>query len=227
MLMGMPSFNDAPGGGVDAVRRYWDKRASEETDACGKIESGPRGQRMRFENFRLGVVLEGSSVLDVGCGVGDFYGHLKACSIGCDYTGVDISAPMVEQARRRYPAGRFEVANILETADEKVADYTVAFAIHNVVVPGGWQLLEAITRRQFALCRVAAHVDLLTDRFQGFDPHIQSWRAEDILALALEITPYATLRHHYLPNAFSVTLYREPLIDTATGLHLDWEAPAA
>jgi len=88
-------------------------------------------------------------------------------------------------------------------------------------MPGGRELLRRVTRRQFELCRRAAHVDLLTDRYPGFDPHIQSWRVEEVLTLALSITPYVALRHDYLPNAFSVTLYREPLIDSCPGLLLD------
>ncbi len=42
-----------------------------------------------------------------------------------------------------------------------------------------------------------------------------------VLALALEVTPWVVLRHDYLPNDLSVTLYREPLIDTRNDLMLD------
>lgn len=71
------------------------------------------------------------------------------------------------------------------------------------------------------MCRVAAHVSLLTDRYTGFASHIQPWRVEEILTLALDITPFVALRHDYLPNDFSVTLYRQPLIDTRTDLLLE------
>ncbi len=98
---------------------------------------------------------------------------------------------------------------------------TLAIAIHNVRFGGAEELLVATMRRQFELCTRAAHISLLTDRYQGFADHILPWRAEQVLGFALEISPNVVLRHDYLPNDFSVTLYREPLIDTRPGLLLD------
>lgn len=210
--------------GLDAVRTYWDERATRHGDDCVKIESSKRAQRMRFESFVLSHELAGRSILDVGCGTGDLLEHLDARGVKCSYHGVDLSGEMIGAAQAKHRSGTFEAANILDWDPSNEArrfDYVVSFAIHNVRVPGGRELLEKLTRQQFALCRVAAHVDLLTDRFQGFDPHIQPWRAEEILTLALSITPYVVLRHDYLPNDFSVTMYREPLIDTRRDLMLE------
>jgi hypothetical protein len=70
-------------------------------------------------------------------------------------------------------------------------------------------------QRQYELCVIAVHVSILSNRYRKFGPTIQAWSAEKVLRMALEITPYVLLRHDYLPNDFSVTLYRKPLIDTA------------
>lgn len=199
---------------------YWNTKASREASDCARIESGQRAQRMRFENFVVHHDLAGSRILDVGCGVGDFYDHLKRRGIGCGYLGVDIAEQMVSRCRERFPEASFEVADITGWQPAEPCDYAVSFAIHNVRMEGGRELLESVTRRQFELCTKAAHVSLLTDRFSGFDAHIQPWRAEEVLSLALSITPYVVLRHDYLPNDFSVTLYREPLIDTRKDLFL-------
>lgn len=206
---------------VHALQSYWDEKASSEASDCARIESGRRAQKMRFENFVIHHDLQGASILDVGCGVGDFFAHLQCREHGADYTGVDLSEKMIARSRERFPEARFEVRNILEGSAAPQFDYTVAFAIHNVRVPNGEDILRAVTRRQFEFCRRAAHISLLTDRFPGFAKHIQPWRAEEILSLALEITPYVVLRHDYLPNDFSVTLYREPLIDVRRDLLLD------
>ncbi len=203
------------------VQSYWDKKAIEEASDCQRIESGRRAQLMRFENFVIHHELAGASILDVGCGVGDFYAHLERRQIASGYFGADLSVKMVERCRERFPAGRFEAVNILDWTPPEPFDYTVAFAIHNVRIDGGDKILREVTRRQFDLCRRAAHISLLTDRFPGFASHIQPWSPEEILTLALSITPYVTLRHDYLPNDFSVTLYRQPLIDVRKDLLLD------
>lgn len=201
------------------VRDYWDARARTSGSDCERIESGRKGQRLRFEAFLGHHDLRGRSVLDIGCGVGDFFDRLQARGIGADYQGLDVSPEMIARARQRFPGARFEVGEAAAVTSQY--DYTVAFAIHNVRVDDGRRILEDALARQFAMSRVAAHMSLLTDRYSGFDPHIQAWRAEEILTLALSITPYASLRHDYLPNDFSVTLYRRPLIDADPALTAD------
>jgi SAM-dependent methyltransferase len=212
---------DSTASGLAGVQAYWEKKATAETDDCARIESGARGQRMRFENFALQHDLTDASVLDIGCGVGDFHEHLQRRTFRGTYVGIDLAEGMIARCRERFPAARFERRDLLSWPTDERWDYTVALAIHNIRMPGGRELLENVTRRQFDLCRRAAHVDLLTDRYAPFDSHIQAWRAEDVFAFALSITPYVVLRHDYLPNSFSVTLYREPLIDTRGGLLLD------
>jgi 23S rRNA (guanine745-N1)-methyltransferase len=52
----------------------------------------------------------GDVVLDAGCGEGFYLGSLARRS-GCEGHGVDISAPAVEAAARRYPECQWTVAN--------------------------------------------------------------------------------------------------------------------
>ena len=128
---------------------------------------------------------------------------------------------MIRRARERFPEARFRVGDSLAGLQGAPFDYTVSIGIHNVKVPGAWDLLASSMHQQFAACRVAAHLSLLTDRYDRFADHIQAWKVEDVLGLALSITPYVALRNDYLPNDFSVTLYRSPLIDTDSSLMLD------
>lgn len=202
------------------LRDYWGRRATREGDDCARIESSRRSQRMRFEMFRRAHALDGTSILDVGCGVGDLWDHLQRGGVRCRYLGVDLSPEMAARAAERFPGATFEVRDILEWQPPSTFDYVVSFAVHNVRVPGGADLLDRMLRRQFELCGRAAHISLLTDRYDAFDAHIQPWRVEDVLSLALSITPYVALRHDYLPHDFSVSLYRQPLIDVDPTLRL-------
>jgi SAM-dependent methyltransferase len=205
---------------IEALEQYWTNRARGARDDCDCVEQSLRTQRMRFEAFITTHDLMGRSVLDVGCGAGAFWEHLKTRGIDCEYVGVDLSPAMIERCRARFPDVRFECANILDWEPTQGFDYSISIGIHNIKVPGAWEILLATTRQQYALARIAAHVSVLTDRYQGFAPHIKAWRAEEILTMALEVTPYVLLQQHYLPNDLGVTLHRQPIIDTRRDLFL-------
>ena len=209
--------------GVDQATDYWNRKSSNSSTYGESVEQNTRPQRMRYESFIIRNELENSSVLDVGCGAGDFLYHLQKRGIQVDYTGTDISEKMIETCVARFPEHRFVHQDITRTRDSMAYDHVVSFGIHNIRIESGWTVLEECSRRQFDLCRKSAHISILTDRYTAFDEHIQSWQAERILEFALSITPYVSLHHDYLPNDFSVTLHRQPLIDTLDDLLLDYD----
>jgi len=56
-------------------------------------------------------------VCDLGCGSGHIAAHLQ--SLGLRVAGIDLSAGMVEEARRRYPQVRYEVGDMLDLKLDK------------------------------------------------------------------------------------------------------------
>ncbi len=206
------------------LRAYWDERADSLDDNCAKVEQSQRTQRMRFEAFITQHQLDGKSILDVGCGTGDLWSHLKRHNLKSAYMGVDLSPKMIEVCQRLHPDAQFEAQDILTWDAGRTFDYTISIGIHNIKIENGWELLKQVTARQFELCSVAAHLSLLSDRYQQFADHIQPWAVEQVLAFALTLTPFVLVQHHYLPHDFSITLYRQPIIDTRADLLLDDEA---
>lgn len=205
------SDRDIASTGLEWVRDYWDGRARASLPDLEKLEwSSRRSQRLRFEAFVADHDLDGKTILDIGCGLGDFLALLQEWEIDAEYTGFDISPEMVRQCKRRFPGYRFQAGNILEFSPARRYDYTTAFGIHSIRVPGVRQIMEQVTRHQFALTAIAAHVSLLSDRFEDFAPHIQAWPPEQLLTLALSITPFVALRHDVLETDVSLTLYRKP-----------------
>ena len=210
--------------GIEQAVKYWDKKSDDSSSNLESVEQNGRPQRMRYESFILANDLTNTSILDVGCGAGDFLYHLNKKDIPIDYFGTDISQNMVERCSARFPQEKFSTIDIRNLSPEKSFDYVVSFGIHNIKVESAWDILKEYTQKQFDLCSTAAHMSILTDRYTGrFDEHIQAWTAEEVFKMALDITPYVSLQHNYLPNDFSITLYREPIIDTKPGLMLDYE----
>ena len=93
---------------LEARRRarvaIYDRLAEERPNAAA------RHQYYRKEMQRLvsGLILPGSKVLEVGCGIGDLAASLHDCQV----VGVDISSRAVEIARSRHPGGDFRVLDV-------------------------------------------------------------------------------------------------------------------
>lgn len=96
-------------------------------------------------------------VIDVGCGAGRMTGLLSA--LGVDISGIDVSAGIIEVARRTYPELRFDVADLsnLPYTDMQVggvfAWYSIIHSRPNdlprvfaeffrVLLPGGYAMLS-------------------------------------------------------------------------------------
>lgn len=111
---------------------YGDKLKTHGRTANGVDWNSEESQALRFDQLcRVVDDFSSLSINDIGCGYGAMYEYLQAKSGGLIYTGVDISADMVESARELY-AGRqnahFEVGN----EPSQPADYSVASGIFNV-----------------------------------------------------------------------------------------------
>ncbi len=193
---------------------HWEQRVRDAASDHERVDTTPASQRWRFRVFAERLPMDRRvSVLDVGCGVAHLWEYLRGAGRDVEYVGVDVTPAMIARARERCPELELHCADILAWEPGRCFDHTVAIGVHNVRTRDARALLEATLRRQFELADVGAHVSLLTDRFAGLGPQAQAWRAEELLALALEITPYVRLEHDYLPHDFSLSLYRAPRAD--------------
>ncbi len=80
-------------------------------------------QRKRFEVMAQIAPLHHLSVLDIGCGFGDFFGYLKNHNITVEYHGWDLVQEFVTVAQKTYPEARFDKINPLLTRVNRKFDY--------------------------------------------------------------------------------------------------------
>jgi SAM-dependent methyltransferase len=82
-------------------------------------------ERAWLERFTMRLET-GASVLDAGCGHGDPLGRALLAG-GFELTGVDGSAALVEQARRRLPRGRWSVGDLRDLELGRTFDGVLAW----------------------------------------------------------------------------------------------------
>ena len=168
-------------------------------------------QEQRFRVLAAVGDLNGRSVLDVGCGLGDFAAWCARQSIAPDYTGIDLTPRMVELARECLPAQAFRASDLFALPlppDGQAWDYVVASGIFAKRQENPEGYLRDAVARMFALCSTATAFNVLSTwapSSEGSEFHADPVRT---LEYCRSLTPWAVLRHDYHPRDFTVYLYK-------------------
>jgi SAM-dependent methyltransferase len=167
----------------DKVGRYYSGRLHEHgASARGVDWNSEESQVLRFAQLaRVLPASERFSIVDYGCGYGALVTFLEDSAVEFDYQGFDISADMVEQARREHVGSgrRFTT----DESDLDACDFTVASGIFNVRLdtsPEDWtayvmhtlDALDRLGKRGFAFNMLTSYSDrerMRSDLYYG-DP---------------------------------------------------------
>ena len=181
-----------------------------ETLHSGSVEA----QHARFAVHASALPSSGASVLDIGCGLGDFYAYLQCDGFIGSYTGIDIVPAYVEQCRRVHPECVFEVANPAGEGISGDYDTVVLCQTLNTRLPAGnnLEVMGAALAEAFRHARHSVSFDMLSTYVDYREDDLFYYPPDEILALAKELTRWVVLRHDYRPYEFSVQLYRHPRI---------------
>lgn len=137
----------------ERIRRYFGQRLDEYGHEPRGVDwSSVQAQEARFAALldALGTLPRGASLLDAGCGLGDFYPYLNARVDGVQYTGCDLSAPHIAAATAAYPSGRFLVGDVDAVVAREEFDVVVACGLLHLRVPRwnrwAWTRVRAMYR---------------------------------------------------------------------------------
>jgi hypothetical protein len=127
---------------LDWVRGYYaGKLAVHGPSARGVDWNSADSHKHRHRQFLR--LLEGdraASVLDLGCGYGDFFAYLRSCGFSGHYIGCDLAKEMIEAARNLHGEESDRIWRVCSSPSES-ADYAIASGIFNVkgnVSPAAW-----------------------------------------------------------------------------------------
>lgn len=169
-------------------------------------------QTIRFEVISAVGDIRSSSILDVGCGVGHYLDWLTANGFVGNYIGLEVQEPMVKIARKKHPkesfsCARFELGDFLTESAEFEADYVVASGIFPLA---DLDLLRLTVAKMFDRARIGVAFNCLSaftprrepDYFMFADP-------AEIFQFCTTLTKVLLFRHDYLPQDFTVFLYKD------------------
>lgn len=166
-------------------------------------------QALRFAVLAEVGDLDGKSVLDVGCGFGDFYGYLKEAGVTAHYTGIDISPEVLAEARERHADAHFEQIDLLaDTFDERF-DYVLESGVFNHRISDNERFSQDMLRAMYECCELGIAANMITTYVDYRDDYLHYYDPAAVLSFAKSLSRYATIRHDYPLYEFSVFIYRE------------------
>jgi ubiquinone/menaquinone biosynthesis C-methylase UbiE len=191
------------------IDRY-DRRLAEHPDDDSRaLAVGADGRHAMALGCLVDVgIVSGTTVLDVGCGLGALNEQLLSSGLECQYTGYDINPQLIEMARVRHPDVSFEVRDILQE-EFPAFDFVVSSSSFNLKLEhdDNYAFIERMLRTMHGHARRAVAVDLMTSYVDFKRPDVFYYEPEKVFSIAKGITKRVTVRHDLPLFQFCVYLY--------------------
>lgn len=159
------------------------------------------------------------SLLDVGCGFGDLHAFLSHQGYDVNYTGIDLSADMVQSAGFKYPGIHVQQGEIFDFdfADNQFDYVFLSGALNEVVETGEdtaheGRYAKAVIAEMYRIARLGVAFNLLDARNEMLyaRQELQSFFPVEIQLYCRTFAARSWIQDDYLDNDFSIFLSKQP-----------------
>jgi SAM-dependent methyltransferase len=206
----MPQINALSTDPFDRIADYYNRLVDcygHDSKACDY--GRPQSQTIKFKVLSEVAQLGGKTVLDVGCGLGDYADYLQerfTCPI---YTGIDIAPRMLEEVRLHRPTLDVRLMNILDDRMNATFDVVSANGIFYLLGEAAENQMKAIIQRMYSLAKHAVALNSLSAWASVKEPGEFYADPLETVRFCRTLSPWVVLRHDYLPHDFTIYMYRD------------------
>lgn len=211
---------------INQISQNTIERYTKRYDSFGKdiktLGWGSEEQQIyRFENTIQAADFSNKSILDIGCGFGDYSKFLKKNSINIkSYTGWDINPVLIDEANNKASESAFLVFNLANDPIESYVnkyDIGVMLGVLNFnlgLTSVNWEYSKMMIKNAFAVVNHVLIVDFISTKlFPGYPPEdfIYYHNPGQVADFALELTDNVVLKHNYAPipqKEFMLYIYK-------------------
>lgn len=192
------------------IVEFYERKVDQYGDSFDAVGWGSReSQQRRFQVLAEIANLRGAAILDIGCGLGDFYGYLREQGIDVQYVGYDLSPKMVGVAQAKFPGVSFEAKDILAEKVEGAFDYVFASGTFNLRIEDSEKVLKAMISRMYGIARRGVGFNAMSAYADYFNEAEYYASPEALFTFCKSLTNRVVLRHDYMPHDFTIWMYRE------------------
>ncbi len=197
---------------VNRVIQRYQQRIAEHGATFASLNSGS-AEKQAIRQWVHASALRGArpSILEVGCGLGDFYSYLTGQKRDCSYHGYDIVPEYIAECKRAYPEASFEVRNIFVDGIGSTYDTIVLSQVLNnrYQKSDNMRVMQRALELAFQHTRVSVSVDMLSTYVDFRNPDLFYYSPEEIFRMAKAIAPRVSIRHDYRAFEFCVQLLHQ------------------
>lgn len=197
----------------EMIARYQD-RLNEFGPTVQALSSGnSERQKIRFENLIQIGSLNGSTILDFGCGLADFYSFLISEGFDIKYTGVDLVPEFISSCKLKFKDANFVCEDIFETdfLNKNKFDYIFASQVFNRKLRDS-NNLDYAKKSIVSLLNSAKKgiaIDFLTDYVDFKENHLFYYSPEELYSFAKSLSKRVTLKSDYPLYEFTLFIYSD------------------
>jgi SAM-dependent methyltransferase len=173
-----------------------------------------KSQYVRFNKLLdLFLTKASFSVLDIGCGLCDFYEYIQQKGFSnFNYTGIEINKVFYLEAKKRYPSLDIRNGSFNQLKKTENWDYVIASGIFNLGDSQS-ETMELFFNQFgniYSQIKIGFGVNFLSAYHEKQD-NISVYHCPTTLFLRCmqEFSKHVVLDHSYLPNDFTILVYKD------------------
>jgi ubiquinone/menaquinone biosynthesis C-methylase UbiE len=168
-------------------------------------------QLIRFEILLHIATIDGKKILDVGCGLGDFYKFLIKKRITTQYTGIDIVPEFINAAQRKYPKKQYVEASFIKTDIDDITDtydYVFASGAMSFKVENNNEFYFTMIKKMYDLAKKGVAFNMLNKSDHIDDATFAAYDPKEVADYCQTLASRVEIVTDYLPQDFTVFLYK-------------------
>lgn len=182
-------------------------------DLCSSLENswnacGWDSQDTQYSHFVLlgSIIKQNSTVIDVGCGQGDFYNYIKKLNV--KYLGVDFSEQMIKIAQQKHKDANFLKDDFFNC--DLNSDFVVASGSFNFKIDNQYEYIKKAIGLCYDTCTKACAIALTSDLAKiKYEEPIFYYCPKRILEISLGFTSKVILNTSSFEDELVLFMYKD------------------
>ena len=182
-------------------------------DSAAIVGYATRQEQYNAYGEAVVVIPQGSSILDFGCGRGDFYSwhQITYNKPEFDYLGVDANQVLIDTGNKIYDNINLKCLDWNNLKEEDTKDWCINIRSNNLrydtsVKISDIDYLKSTISKMYEMCNQGLIISLASDKFDI--PNRLSYNAGDVLKWALEEYDNVVIDHTTDTDQFLLVIYK-------------------